>query len=479
MTVENAGAVRHPTRAAHAGHAAANRGAATAAGANDAPAAGFLSLLGAVSDGSDLLDPAALTLDGAVDDGTALSGQTLARDAAEDGTDDASTLAAWSGWLQMPVVVPPTTPTTPATGAAPGVSTTLADTTGKPAGLRSLAADGFKADSASPVATTASTVATEVAQSTSANPAAAGKAPIAADAARPAAPPAGAQALRVGSLSAVAAASRAHAAATADALSAQVNSISVGGTAAVTDPDGRSARGTASTLSLGDGGQGRWSSMLSDIVRAPAESATGGFGENGAQSQHHGADAQARGGEGLGTTAAGFGQTAAGTDGGAFSAASAPTPGADMPMAGTANVLTQDEWLAATTPSLESQGLQTAELTVDAFGAPVDVRISLSGADAEVSFQTDQADTRAALGGAVSELQNLLQQEGLVLSGVTVGGSGAQQQQGGFQATADGGGSRGDTRRAARADAGQVETVAEPVARSRPTTGRGALDVFA
>ena len=73
-----------------------------------------------------------------------------------------------------------------------------------------------------------------------------------------------------------------------------------------------------------------------------------------------------------------------------------------------------------------SQGIQNAELTFDGAGAqPVEVSISLSGNEAHVEFRTDQAEARDLLTGSASHLKDLLQQEGMVLSGLSVGSSGA------------------------------------------------------
>lgn len=73
-----------------------------------------------------------------------------------------------------------------------------------------------------------------------------------------------------------------------------------------------------------------------------------------------------------------------------------------------------------------SQGIQNAELTFDGAGAePVQVSISLSGNEAHVEFRTDQVETRELLTGAAAHLKDLLQQEGMVLSGLSVGSSGA------------------------------------------------------
>lgn len=70
--------------------------------------------------------------------------------------------------------------------------------------------------------------------------------------------------------------------------------------------------------------------------------------------------------------------------------------------------------------------VQNAELKLDGMGdSPVEVSISLQGNEARVDFRTDQLEARQVLEGAVSHLKDLLGNEGLVLSGVSVGSSGA------------------------------------------------------
>lgn len=72
-----------------------------------------------------------------------------------------------------------------------------------------------------------------------------------------------------------------------------------------------------------------------------------------------------------------------------------------------------------------SSGVQNAELTLDGFGkSPVEVSISLNGTEARVEFRTDQPEVRQVLEGSASQLKDLLQNEGMVLSGVSVGSSG-------------------------------------------------------
>jgi flagellar hook-length control protein FliK len=78
-----------------------------------------------------------------------------------------------------------------------------------------------------------------------------------------------------------------------------------------------------------------------------------------------------------------------------------------------------------------SQGIQNAELTFDGADAqPVQVSISLSGNEAHVEFRTDQLETRDLLTGSAAHLKDLLQSEGMVLSGLSVASSGAGGSQG-------------------------------------------------
>jgi hypothetical protein len=72
-----------------------------------------------------------------------------------------------------------------------------------------------------------------------------------------------------------------------------------------------------------------------------------------------------------------------------------------------------------------TQGIQNAELKLDGFGGEtVEVSISLKGSEAHIDFRTDQPEIRQILEGAVTHLKDLLKNEGLLLSGVSVGTSG-------------------------------------------------------
>ena len=73
-----------------------------------------------------------------------------------------------------------------------------------------------------------------------------------------------------------------------------------------------------------------------------------------------------------------------------------------------------------------SQDVQNAEMKLDGLGVePVDVSIRLQGNEATVSFTTDEAQARSALEGAGAHLKDMLERQGMVLIGMSVGGHGA------------------------------------------------------
>lgn len=73
-----------------------------------------------------------------------------------------------------------------------------------------------------------------------------------------------------------------------------------------------------------------------------------------------------------------------------------------------------------------STDVHKAELKLDGIGKdPVEVSIRMSGNEAHVTFRTDELQARGVLEGAADHLKELLQREGLVLAGVSVGSSGA------------------------------------------------------
>ena len=138
----------------------------------------------------------------------------------------------------------------------------------------------------------------------------------------------------------------------------------------------------------------------------------------------------------------------------------------DPPAAGAEDAVTEQAsyWV--------SENLQNAELTVTHEGMPVEVSVSLSGKEAHVAFRSDESQTRELLDASQDQLRDMLGNEGLVLSGVSVGESGARN--------ASGEGAAAQRGRAAGRVGVQVP-VAEGAseARSRPNvlTDR-AVDVF-
>jgi len=107
-----------------------------------------------------------------------------------------------------------------------------------------------------------------------------------------------------------------------------------------------------------------------------------------------------------------------------------PMPGggpAELPAAASATGLTPEMRVAEQVSYWVARGVQNAELVLDGLGeGRVKVSIELQGQEARVEFRADQAQTRQVLEGAVAHLRELLEREGLVLSGMTVGTSGSQ-----------------------------------------------------
>ena len=84
-----------------------------------------------------------------------------------------------------------------------------------------------------------------------------------------------------------------------------------------------------------------------------------------------------------------------------------------------------DTQVAETVSYWATQGVQSAELTLDGIGnEPVEVRISVDGDQAQVDFRSNQPDVRQALEGASAQLKTMLSGEGLQLTGMSVGTSG-------------------------------------------------------
>ncbi len=125
-----------------------------------------------------------------------------------------------------------------------------------------------------------------------------------------------------------------------------------------------------------------------------------------------------------------------------------------------------------------SQNGQSAEITLDTKeGGPVDVRVSISGNEAQVAFRSDQAHTRDAINSATAQLREMLQNQGVTLASVTVDSSANQQ------ANADGSSGFGNRQsgegRGTRHSLNMGAT--QPISTTRPVAGSatgGRLDLY-
>ena len=133
-------------------------------------------------------------------------------------------------------------------------------------------------------------------------------------------------------------------------------------------------------------------------------------------------------------------------------------------------VATMDTYVAEKVAYWISNDVQNAEMKLDGIGEfPVEVSIRMQGNEAHIAFRTDELQARAALENASLHLKEMLQREGLVLSGVSVGTAGT--------------GDAGSQDRKSRQGVRQLGVVsvqparAEGVADLRRSTG-GAVDLF-
>lgn len=116
------------------------------------------------------------------------------------------------------------------------------------------------------------------------------------------------------------------------------------------------------------------------------------------------------------------------------------------------------------------QNIQNARMTVKHDGQPVEVSVSLTGNEAHVAFGSDEVQTRELLDGSIAQLRDMLRQEGLVLSGVTVGESGRRQ--------GDEGASSGNPKNAPRQAQVVVPAVDVQAAGRARVQGDRAVDIF-
>ena len=100
----------------------------------------------------------------------------------------------------------------------------------------------------------------------------------------------------------------------------------------------------------------------------------------------------------------------------------------DVPAVAPDGGLTTEMRVAEQVSYWVGRGAQNAELEVEGLGeGPVKVSIELQGQEARVEFRADQAQTRQVLQDAMPHLRELLEREGLVLSGMSVGTSGSER----------------------------------------------------
>lgn len=117
-----------------------------------------------------------------------------------------------------------------------------------------------------------------------------------------------------------------------------------------------------------------------------------------------------------------------------------------------------------------NQKTQNAEMTLTRDGQPVEVSVSLSGNEAHVTFRSDQEQTRQMLDGSMAQLSDMLRDQGLILSGASVGTSARDGQSRG-----------GEAQQGSDSRTGQAKVVAADSATERKPAGvdgRRALDVF-
>lgn len=105
-----------------------------------------------------------------------------------------------------------------------------------------------------------------------------------------------------------------------------------------------------------------------------------------------------------------------------------PTTPGENPMFDMGAALPTEDSVAEQVAYWVNQNIQNAELTVEHDGHPVQVTVSLNGNEAHVSFASDQNETRALLDAGVAQLRDLLESQGLVLSGMSVGEASTQSQ---------------------------------------------------
>lgn len=138
------------------------------------------------------------------------------------------------------------------------------------------------------------------------------------------------------------------------------------------------------------------------------------------------------------------GEPAGGSIGVEPSLPAAPEPDLGSPDAAQAGMAGAEEQLADQLAEQVAywvhQKTQSAELTLDRDGRPVEVKVALTGDEAHVTFRSDQAEARHLLDTSTAQLRDMLQREGLQLAGVTVdtAGGGSTDREGGREGARQG-----------------------------------------
>lgn len=130
-----------------------------------------------------------------------------------------------------------------------------------------------------------------------------------------------------------------------------------------------------------------------------------------------------------------------------------------------------DEALAEQVTYWVNQKTQNAEVTLSHDGKPVEVSVTLSGNEAHVSFRSDQAHTRQMLDGNMAQLSDMLRDQGLMLSGSSVGTAGQEGRGSSKEQTSS---ERNPSMRQAKVEVANTTAVRHPSA----SAGNRSLDIF-
>jgi flagellar hook-length control protein FliK len=129
-----------------------------------------------------------------------------------------------------------------------------------------------------------------------------------------------------------------------------------------------------------------------------------------------------------------------------------------------------EEALAEQVTYWVNQKTQNAEMTLTRDGQPVEVLVSLSGNEAHVTFRSDQEHTRQMLDGSMAQLSDMLRDQGLILTGSSVGTSAGDGKSSGGNASQERNSRAGQTKVAAAEGGGGQPRISQD--------GRSAIDVF-